>query len=81
MFLGRFWDKPLGNDIDNWALIVFAGLLVFIHICFLFWVFLAFKNIWKLKEKEKEFIDKLKNIAADNHASKLSKRRFTVFLT
>lgn len=81
LILGRFWDKPLGNDIDNWALIVFAILLVFIHICFLFWVLLAFKNIWKLKEKEKQFIAKLKNIAADNQESRLTKRRFTVFQT
>ena len=81
LFLGRFWDKPLGNDIDNWALIVFACLLIFIHICFLFWVLLAFKNIWKVKEKEKQFIAKLKSIAADNQTSKFSRRRFTVFQT
>jgi hypothetical protein len=42
---------------------------------------MAFKNIWKLKEKENEFIAKLKNIAASNQGTKFSRRRLTIFQT
>ena len=59
--VGAFWSKEDAKIIDQWVLVAAGCIFVLIHIGFLIWLFIAYKEIREVKKKERKFLKKLYN--------------------
>ena len=53
--VGAFWSKEDAKIIDQWVLVAAGCIFVLIHIGFLIWLFIAYKEIREVKKKERKF--------------------------
>ncbi len=59
--VASFWDKDTANIIDNWLSLAIAVLIVIVNCVFAHWYFIFKTSIWKLKKKEKNYIQMYNN--------------------
>ena len=65
------WHSIIGSNLlpgdvnkqvyyDQWALIVFAGLFIILHIMLVFWYLIAYSHVRRIENEEKYFLSKHK---------------------
>lgn len=58
--VGAFWAAAEAREYDKWLLLAFSVIFILIHVGFIVWYLVAYKEIRDLKRKEKLFIDNVK---------------------
>ncbi len=58
--VGSFWSKADAVEIDKWALLTFACFFVLIHVGLAIWFIVAYRHVIRIRRKEKEFLQKLR---------------------